>query len=98
MKHLMLAAVFVFLLTPAFAQAPAMSHDGQKFPVSVDECARIGKHTLEREGYQIGATGNNWVSGARGIHRALIICDAAPDGTWTNVIVSSNTPEYSVSG
>jgi Protein of unknown function (DUF3421) len=99
MKYiLMLGAVSIFLLTPCFSQAPAVSHDGQKFPVSVDECARLGRRTLEREGYQIGATGNNWVSGAREIHRALIICDTAADGTWTNVIVSSNTPEYSVSG
>ncbi len=97
-RTLMLAAVCTSLLTPCFAQAPAMSNDAQKLPISVDECARIGRRTLEREGYQIGAAGNNWVSGTREIHRALILCDAAPDGTWTNVIVSSNTQEYALPG
>jgi hypothetical protein len=98
MKSILLAAVSTFLLASCFAQAPAVSHDAQKFPISVDDCARIGRRTLEREGYQVGATGNNWVSGSRDIHRALILCDTAPDGTWTNVIVSSATQEYAVSG
>ncbi len=99
MKRILAAvAVSTFLLAPCFAQAPAMSHDAQKFPIGMDDCARIGRRTLEREGYQIGATGNNWVSGTREIHRALILCDAAPDGTWTNVIVSSNTQEFASAG
>lgn len=75
-----------------------MSNDARKLPIGVDDCARLGRRTLEREGYQVGATGNNWVSGARDIHRALILCDAAPDGTWANVIVSSNTQDYAPPG
>ena len=99
MKYIfVLVVVCTSMMAPGFGQAPVVSHDGQKFPVSVDECALIGKRTLEREGYQVGAAGNNWVSGARDIHRALILCDTAPDGTWAHVIVSSNTPEYEVSG
>src|SRR6516164_4747261 len=96
MRSLMLAAVSAFVLTPCFAQAPAMSHDAQKIPIGVDECTRAGKRTLEREGYQVGNSGDNWVSGSRDIHRALIVCHAAPDGTWADVIVSSNAQEYAV--
>jgi len=92
----MLAAVSVFVLTPCFAQAPAMSHDAQRFPISVDECTRIGTRTLQRDGYQVGSSGDNWVSGSRDIHRALVMCHAAPDGTWADVIVSSNAQEYAV--
>jgi hypothetical protein len=95
-RSLMLAAVSVFALTPCFAQAPAMSHDAQKITIGVDECARNGKRTLEREGYQTGNSGDNWVSGSRDIHRALIVCHAAPDGTWVDLIVSSNAQDYSV--
>src|SRR5215472_3965061 len=97
-RSFMLTAVSVFLITPCFAQAPAMSHDAQKFPVGVDECTRIGKRVLEREGYQVGSGGNNWVSGSREIHRALILCDGAQDGTWASVIVSSSAQEYTVPG
>src|SRR5215831_3326539 len=96
MRSLMLAAVSAFVLTPCFGQAPAMSHDSQKIPIGVDECARTGKRTLEREGYQVGSSGDNWVSGSRDIHRALVMCHAAPDGTWADVIVSSNAQEYAV--
>jgi hypothetical protein len=92
----MLAAISVFAVTPCLAQAPAMSHDAQKIQMSVDECARSGTRTLEREGYQVGNSGDNWVSGSRDIHRALIVCHAAPDGTWADVIVSSNAQEYAV--
>jgi Protein of unknown function (DUF3421) len=97
MRHsLILAAVSGFVLTPCFAQAPAMSHDAQKIQIGVDECARTGKRTLEREGYQPGSSGDNWVSGSRDIHRALIVCHSAADGTWVDVIVSSNAQDYSV--
>src|SRR5215469_1866737 len=96
-RSLMLAAVSAFVLAPCFAQAPAMSHDAQKIPIGVDECARTGKRTLEREGYQVGSSGDNWVSGSRDIHRALIVCHAAADGTWADVIVSSNAQEYAAS-
>src|SRR5215510_657449 len=95
-RPLMLVAVSLFVLTPSFGQAPAMSRDAQKFPSSVDECTRIGTRTLEREGYQVGSSGDNWVSGSRDIHRALVICHAVPDGTWADVIVSSNAQEYAV--
>ena len=91
---LLLAAVSVLMATPSFAQAPAISHDAQKFAMSVDECTRIGQRTLEREGYQIGSSGDNWINGLRDIHRALVICHSASDGTWANVIVSSNAQEY----
>ena len=94
----MLAAVSFCLSTPCFSQAPAMSHDAQKFPVSVDDCTRIGKRTLEREGYQVGSAGDNWTYGSRDIHRALIMCHQAPDGTWANVIVSSSAEENAVAG
>jgi len=99
MKYIpILAAVSVFVLSPCFGQAPAMSHDAQKFAMSVDECTRIGKRTLEREGYQVGSSGDNWIYGSRNIHRALILCHSAPDGTWANVIVSSNAQENAVAG
>lgn len=92
-----LAAVSVFLLSSGFAQAPSIAHDAQKFPIVGDDCMRIARQTLEREGYQFGFADNNSVSGARDIHRALIICSGAPDGSWVNVIVSSNTPQYAMS-
>jgi len=92
------AAVCVFVSTACFAQAPAIAHDAQRFPTGVDDCARSGRRALERGGYQIGATGDNWVEGSRDIHRALIICSAAADGTWANVIVSSNAQEFAVAG
>ncbi|HEY6968232.1 MAG TPA: DM9 repeat-containing protein, partial [Candidatus Angelobacter sp.] len=69
-----------------------------KFAISVDDCTRIGKRTLEREGYQVGSSGDNWISASRDIHRALILCHSAPDGTWANVIVSSNAQENAVAG
>jgi len=94
--NLMLADVSIFVLPPCFAQAPAMSHESQRFQASVNECARIGQRTLEREGYQVGGYGDNSVSGYRDIHRALIMCYAAPDGTWANVVVSSNAQEQAV--
>lgn len=75
-----------------------MSNNSQKLPVGVDDCARIATHTLEREGYQPGGAGNNWVSGQREIHRALIICDPSPDGTWVNVVVSSSSMDFNASG
>lgn len=90
--------VAVLLALPCFAQAPAMSYDGQKFPVSVDECMRMATLTLEREGYQVGSSADNGIYGSRDIHRALIICRAAPDGTWANVVVSSNAQENTVAG
>jgi hypothetical protein len=95
-RTFMLAAVSVFLLAPCFGQAPAMSHDAQKFPISVEDCTRMGKRTLEREGYQMGTAGDNWVSGSREIHRALIMCHGAADGTWVDLVVSSNAQEYNV--
>lgn len=93
---LMLAAVLVSAQIPCFAQAPAMSHDAQQFPVAEEVCARIGKRILERDGYQVGSSGNNWAYGSRDIHRALIICNTAPEGTWADVVVSSNAQEFAV--
>ncbi|HLJ90305.1 MAG TPA: DM9 repeat-containing protein [Candidatus Angelobacter sp.] len=93
-----LAAISIFGLTPCFAQAPAMSHDAQKLPVSANECTRMGERTLRRAGYQVGPSDQNWVSGSRDIHRALILCHATPDGTWADVIISSNAQETAVAG
>ena len=97
-RSLLLAAFSTFLLTPCFPQAPAVSRDVQRLPISVDECTRTGTRTLERAGYQISDSGNDWVTAVRDIHRALILCSTAPDGSWANVIVTSNTQEFALPG
>jgi len=95
---LMLAAVSVFVVTPCLAQAPAMWQGEQTFPISVEDCTRMAKRVLERQGYQAGTAGGNWVYGSRDIHRALIQCRAEQDGTWANVVVASNAQEAAVAG
>jgi Protein of unknown function (DUF3421) len=97
-RTLMLAAVGVCLLAPGFAQAPAMYRGERKFSVSADECLRKAKRTLERQGYQVGNSGNDWVFASRDIHQALITCHAEPDGTWVTVVVASSAQEAAVAG
>jgi len=93
---LMLVSVCVFLLTPCLGQSPAMAQDSQRFSISVDDCTRMARRTLEREGYQPGNSGGNGVFGSRDIHRAFIQCQGGSDGTWVNVVVASNTQDGAV--
>lgn len=96
MKPVLFVVVSFSLLAPCFAQAPAMSQDSQRVPVSVDDCGRLARQVLERQGYRPGSSGYNWVYGSRDIHRALIQCHPGPDGTWADVIVASNAQETAV--
>ena len=96
MKPVLFAAVSLCLLTPCFAQAPAMSQDTLRVPVSVDDCTRLARQALQRQGYRPDSYGSNWVYGSRDIHRALIQCHAGTDGTWADVIVASNAQETAV--
>jgi|SRR5579872_2257406 len=77
-----------------FAQnAPAMATNTDKrFDISVDECARLSRQALEREGYRIGNSGGTWVYGTRAIHHAFMNCHAVPSGSnWVIVVASSAT-------
>lgn len=93
---LLRVSVCLFLIAPCFAQAPAMSQDAQRLPISVDDCTRAARRTLERAGYQPGSLVGNSVYGSRNINRALIQCQSGPDGTWANIIVASNTSDNGV--
>lgn len=80
----------LLLLVAAPARAQSWSRGLQDFPISTSECMQRAALGLQAEGYTIGGRGDSYIGGIKGMHTAVVMCDAGPGGkTLANIVVVS---------
>lgn len=80
------------LCTPSLlAQSPGWSRGQQLLPLTFDDCVRRAARSLEAETYEVEYSSGAFAAGRKGVHTAVIACNAGPDSKmWVNVFVASN--------
>ena len=85
---LLIALLLSLVATPAGAQA--WSRGIQDLPISTGECMQRAAYGLQAEGYSIRGRGDGYIGGGKGIHTAVITCNAGPGGgTSVNIVAVS---------
>jgi LCCL domain len=93
---LIISVATVFAKTEA---QPAWSRGIQT--ISLNEATSLlrAEAALKAEGYTIQKSGSDFIEGQKGIHTALIACNASSDGnTYVNIFVASNAIEEGIPG
>lgn len=89
---------FMGVLTASNAQ-PAWSRGIQIIQVNHGDCMQRAESALQAEGYYIQNRGGDFVAGQKGIHSAVITCNATSDGrSYVNIFVASTSNDPGVPG
>ena len=88
-------ALFALLVSvcalPCFPQSPGWSRGQQLLPLQFDECVQKAARSLQGEAYAVDYAAGAFAVGRKGVHTAVIACNAAPDAKmWVNIFVASN--------
>ena len=87
-RGLVMALLLFMAASPARAQA--WSRGIQDLTISTNECMERAALALQAEGYGIGTRGDGFIAAIKGIHTAVIMCNAGSAGrTWVNIVVVS---------
>jgi len=95
---LVLALSFFGFSTMVSAQPP-YSRGEQRLPITYEVAMQRARAALIAEGFVNLNEGGAVISGYKGIHTAVIMCNVAPDATtWINIVVASNHTDGTVPG
>lgn len=95
------ATCLLFLLVTAHAAhaQPAWSRGIQKLTVTHEEGMKRAENALVAEGYTIQNRGGDFFGALKGIHTAIIACNATTDGkAYINIFVASTSNDGNVPG
>ena len=85
--------------TPVKNNAPAWSRGEQLLPITFQEAIKRAETALIAEGYVNLQKQANFVTGYKGMHTAIIMCNDAPNNKqWINIVVASISTDGNVPG
>ena len=91
--------LLLIIISSSIKAQPAWSRGIQILPVNHDEGMRRANRALQAEGYSIQNYGGDYTAGQKGIHTAIIACNATSDGrAYINIFVASTSNDGNVPG
>ena len=98
-KIIYLLIIFVATVFAKTEAQPAWSRGIQTISLNQAASLQRAEAALKAEGYTIQKSSSDFIEGQKGIHTAIIACNAATNGdTYVNIFVASNAVEEGIPG
>jgi hypothetical protein len=98
-KIIFLLIIYVATVFAKTEAQPAWSRGIQTISLNQPATLQRAESALKAEGYTIQKSGSDFIEGQKGIHTAIIACNAGSNGTtYVNIFVASNAVEEIIPG